>query len=104
MLKTSGVHRTSDAVGRSPRGSVSPKAAMQPYRHASPVDIWRSDMIQSPDPEVLATDMIRHFHILAGVCRSKFTGFRHVTTAAQAASLFVLLAVGASLIASKVTN
>jgi hypothetical protein len=60
-------------------------------------------MIQSADPEVLATDMIRHLHILAGVCRSKLADFRRTTTAAQL-FLFVLLVVCAPLIASTVTN
>jgi hypothetical protein len=61
-------------------------------------------MIQSADPEVLATDMIRHLYILAGVCRSKFVDFRRTTTAAQAAFPFVLLADSAPLIDSTVTN
>jgi hypothetical protein len=49
--------------------------------------------IQEADQEVLASDMIRHLHILARVCRDKFANFRRAVIAAELSAVFVLLAV-----------
>ena len=49
--------------------------------------------IQKTDPDVLATDMLHHLHVLAGICRAKFANFERAIIAAQCAAGFVFLAV-----------
>jgi hypothetical protein len=49
--------------------------------------------IQKADQDVLATDMLHHLHVLAGVCREKFANFERAIIAAQYAAGFILLAV-----------
>jgi Family of unknown function (DUF5706) len=53
--------------------------------------------IQNVKGEVLGKDMLRHLHVLAGICRDKFQNFRCAAIAAEFSTGFVLLAVSAEL-------
>jgi len=49
--------------------------------------------IQCAAPDALATDMLRHLHVLGGICREKFANFRRATISAQFSALIVFMAV-----------